>query len=71
MLLYVLLLGTADRTIRTWNTALGTNLKCVDTNSQVCALQWSDSTKELVSSHGFSDNQLILWNYPTMTKVCA
>jgi cell division cycle protein 20 (cofactor of APC complex) len=28
---------------------------------QVCALQWGDHHKELLSSHGFSDNQLILW----------
>jgi len=61
--------GTADRTIRIWNTSSGANLKCVDTGSQVCALQWSEAYKELVSSHGFSDNQLCLWKYPTMTKV--
>ena len=61
--------GTADRTIRIWNTVNGSNLKCVDTGSQVCAIQWSDTYKELVSSHGFSDNQLCLWKYPTMSKV--
>jgi cell division cycle protein 20 (cofactor of APC complex) len=44
-------------------------LKAVDTGSQVCALQWSDHYKELVSSHGFSDNQLCLWKYPSVTKV--
>ena len=42
---------------------MGTNLRTVDTGSQVCALQWSTSEKELVSSHGFSDNQIILWKY--------
>lgn len=61
--------GTADRTIRIWNTSSGANLKSVDTGSQVCAIQWSDTYKELVSSHGFSDNQLCLWRYPSMTKV--
>jgi cell division cycle protein 20 (cofactor of APC complex) len=61
--------GTADRTIRIWNSSTGSNLKCVDTGSQVCAIQWSETYKELVSSHGFSDNQLCLWKYPTMTKV--
>lgn len=61
--------GTADRSIRIWNSANGSNLKTVDTGSQVCSIQWSDTYKELVSSHGFSDNQLILWKYPTMTKV--
>ena len=41
----------------------------MDTHSQVCALQWSQHDKELVSSHGYSHNQLILWKYPSMVKV--
>ena len=53
--------GTADRTIRLWNASNGTNLRTVDTGSQVCAIQWSLTEKEVVSSHGFSDNQIILW----------
>jgi len=61
--------GTADRTIRIWNVANGSNLKTVDSGSQVCALQWSEAHKELLSSHGFSDNQLCLWKFPTMTKI--
>jgi len=61
--------GTADRTIRIWNSSSGSQLKCVDTGSQVCAIQWSDTERELVSSHGFSDNQLILWRYPSLTKI--
>ena len=35
----------------------------------MCALQWSAHDKELVSSHGYSHNQLILWKYPSMVKV--
>jgi cell division cycle protein 20 (cofactor of APC complex) len=61
--------GTADRCIRIRNTDTNSVLHCVNTGSQVCALQWSDEYRELVSSHGFSDNQLILWKYPSMTKV--
>jgi cell division cycle protein 20 (cofactor of APC complex) len=61
--------GTVDKTLRIWNSTNGSNIKCVDTGSQVCAIQWSDTQKELVSSHGFSDNQLILWKYPSMTKI--
>lgn len=53
--------GTADRSVRLWNSTLGTNLCTIDTGSQVCAMQWSEPHKELVSSHGFSDNQLCLW----------
>ena len=35
---------------------------------QVCALQWSAHDKELVSSQGYSHNQLILWKYPSMVR---
>jgi len=60
--------GTADRCIRFWNTRTGACLDTVDTHSQVCALQWSQHDREIVSSHGFSHNQLILWKYPSMVK---
>ena len=36
---------------------------------QVCALAWNRHERELLSSHGFSQNQLCLWRYPSMTKV--
>ena len=41
----------------------------IDTGSQVCALQWSPHEKEILSSHGYADNQLCLWKYPSMLKV--
>ncbi|KAG7173280.1 Cell division cycle protein 20-like [Homarus americanus] len=66
--------GTADRTIRIWNCTTGICLKDVQTNSQPSVLQvssvlWSSHYKELISGHGFSNNQLTLWKYPTMAKV--
>jgi len=61
--------GTADRCIRFWNTLTGTNLHSVDTGSQVCNLMWSKNINEIVSTHGYSLNQIILWRYPSMTKV--
>jgi WD40 repeat protein len=36
---------------------------------QVCALQWNRHDREILSSHGFSQNQLALWKYPSMVKV--
>jgi cell division cycle protein 20 (cofactor of APC complex) len=61
--------GTADRTIKFWNAANGSLLNSIDTGSQVCALTWSRHEKEILSSHGFSQNQLCLWRYPSMVKV--
>lgn len=61
--------GTADRCIKLWNTQKGTCLKSLDTQSQVCALVWSQHYKEILSSHGYSKNQLCLWRYPSMVKI--
>ena len=36
---------------------------------QVCALQWNPHEREILSSHGFSQNQLCLWKYPSLAKV--
>ncbi|XP_009626491.1 B-type cell cycle switch protein ccs52A [Nicotiana tabacum] len=63
--------GTADRCIRFWNTTTNTHLSCIDTGSQVCNLVWSKNVDELVSTHGYSQNQIILWRYPTMSKIAT
>ncbi|XP_075227152.1 cell division cycle 20 protein fzy [Lycorma delicatula] len=60
--------GTADRHIRFWNCNSGACLSSVDTKSQVCALLWSTNYKELISGHGFANNQLIVWKYPSLVK---
>jgi len=61
--------GTADRTIKFWNTHTGAMLNSIDTHSQVCALQWNRHEREILSSHGFSQNQLCVWKYPSMAKM--
>lgn len=64
--------GTADRSIKLWNSNSGAMLKSIDTGSQVCSILWSKHQRELCSSHGFSENQLILWKYgsrSSLTKV--
>lgn len=62
--------GTADRTLRFWDTTHGACLNHIDTKSQVCSILWSSHYRELVTSHGFSQNQLTVWKYPSMVKVC-
>ncbi|KAG0465189.1 hypothetical protein HPP92_019353 [Vanilla planifolia] len=63
--------GTADRCIRFWSTTKSNMLKCVDTGSQVCNLSWSKNVNELVSTHGYSQNQVMLWKYPSMGKIAT
>ncbi|XP_054266543.1 fizzy-related protein homolog [Macrosteles quadrilineatus] len=61
--------GTADRCIRFWNTLTGQPMQCIDTGSQVCNLAWSKHSSELVSTHGYSQNQILVWKYPALTQV--
>lgn len=61
--------GTADKTIKTWNTLTGALTNNVNTGSQVCNLIWSKNSNELVSTHGFSRNQIIVWKYPSMQQI--
>ncbi|CAA7395516.1 unnamed protein product [Spirodela intermedia] len=61
--------GGGDRCIKFWNTHTGACLNSVDTGSQVCSLLWSKNERELLSSHGFTQNQLTLWKYPSMVKM--
>jgi cell division cycle 20-like protein 1, cofactor of APC complex len=71
--------GTADRTIRFWNSKLPisaslnesssnnySSLKPIQASSQVCTLAWSPlASNEILSTHGFSEHNLSLWSYPT------
>jgi cell division cycle 20-like protein 1 (cofactor of APC complex) len=61
--------GTADRTIRFWNTSNFNLIDKIDTGSQVCNLVFSRTSNEIVSTHGFSLNQIIVWKYPSMNKI--
>jgi cell division cycle protein 20 (cofactor of APC complex) len=60
--------GTQDKHIHFWNSTTGARLNSVDTGSQVTSLKWSSLYKEIVSSHGFPDNHLTIWSYPSLTK---
>uniref|UniRef100_A0A803N2K7 CDC20/Fizzy WD40 domain-containing protein n=1 Tax=Chenopodium quinoa TaxID=63459 RepID=A0A803N2K7_CHEQI len=63
--------GTADRCIRFWNTTNGNQINSIDTGSQVCNLAWSKNVNEIVSTHGYSQNQIMVWKYPSLAKVAT
>jgi cell division cycle 20-like protein 1 (cofactor of APC complex) len=63
--------GTADRCIRFWNTLTLQHVNSLETGSQVCNLLFSKNVNELVSTHGYSQNQIILWKYPAMKKLAT
>jgi len=62
--------GSSDRSIKFWNTTTGALLNTIDAQSQVSSLVWSKDSgcKEIFSSHGFSQNQVCVWQYPTLAK---
>lgn len=61
--------GNGDGCIKFWNMHSGAFLNSVDTGSQVCSLLWNKNERELLSSHGYTDNQISLWKYPSMVKI--
>ena len=61
--------GTACKSIKFWNTGRGTCINTLDTKSQVSALIWNAEHREILSGHGFSENQLTIWKYPTLERV--
>lgn len=61
--------GTADKCIKTWNSVNGQCLNTINTGSQVTQLLWNPDARELLSAHGYSENQLTLWSYPRMQRI--
>ena len=46
-------------------------LHSIDTGSQVCNLAWSRNVNELVSTHGYSQNQIVVWAYPAVAPLAT
>lgn len=61
--------GTTDRHIRIWNSSNGNCLYSVDTKSQISGLDWNEEYQEIISAHGYQNNEINIWKFPTMSKV--
>lgn len=61
--------GTLDKKLMLWDISVGKCLATVDTGSQICNMKWSPysgtgvqlAEMEILTTHGFTQNQLILW----------
>jgi len=63
--------GSACRKIHFWNTATGARVNTIDTQSQVSSLHWGYSNgvgMELAATHGFPNNDISVYAYPTLQK---
>jgi len=58
--------GTQDRTIKLWNTQTMKLVESIDTASQVCNIAFSKNSHEFVSTHGYSDNFILVWDSDKM-----
>ncbi len=63
--------GTQDRSIKFWNTNTMKLINSYETSSQVCNLAFSKNTHEFITTHGYSDNLIVIWNYPKMEVVAS
>lgn len=61
--------GTADKCIKFWDTLTGECLKSHQSESQICSMLFNPMERELVTSHGFMENSINVWRYPTMEVV--
>jgi WD40 repeat protein len=63
--------GTQDRTIKFWNTNEMKLIDSIDTTSQVCDIAFSKITNEFVTTHGYSDNLILIWDYSKMEVIAT
>lgn len=63
--------GSHDKSLRFWNTLTGECIHHVNTGSQVCGVVWNRTGTELVTAHGYTDNQLSIWRYPSLRRIAS
>jgi cell division cycle 20-like protein 1 (cofactor of APC complex) len=61
--------GSHDQTIKFWNTSNKKLINSIATGTQVCNLVFSKTSDELISTHGYSQNQIHLWDVEKFTQV--
>ncbi|XP_019857925.1 PREDICTED: cell division cycle 20.2, cofactor of APC complex-like [Amphimedon queenslandica] len=62
--------GSNDKCIKLWDTATGECIKTKCAKSTVTGIVWLAVHKELITSHGFPKNQVIIWKLePELTKL--
>lgn len=63
--------GSSDRNIHFFSSTSGSRLSSMQCTSQVTSLTWSPTHREIVSTHGFPDNQITVHSYAqnTLSKI--
>mgnify|MGYP002403123685 CR=1 FL=1 len=61
--------GTNDATMHIWNSTTGARLHSLRTPSQITSIQWAPHRKEILTTHGYPTNSIMLHAYPSMERV--
>lgn len=63
--------GSACKKIHFWNSNTGIRVNTIESESQVSSLHWGYSNgigQEIVSTHGFPNNEISVYSYPSLQK---
>ena len=63
--------GNNDKTIKFWNINEDFSTISMPTNSQVCNLIFSKHSNEFVSTHGYSENCIMVWNAEKKERIAV
>jgi len=63
--------GYTDRKINIWNVLSSNLVNSIETDSQVCNILFSKNSNEFVTTHGHPKNQVVVWKYPDLSKLCV
>uniref|UniRef100_A0A8C4RNM3 Cell division cycle 20B n=1 Tax=Erpetoichthys calabaricus TaxID=27687 RepID=A0A8C4RNM3_ERPCA len=60
--------GMTDGVVRVWDINNGNCLRSTETKSQICSLLWLACSKEIVTGHGLPKNQIVRWDFHSLTR---
>ncbi|KAG1763104.1 WD40-repeat-containing domain protein [Suillus occidentalis] len=61
--------GTNDATVHVWNSGTGARLHSLKTPSQVTSIIWSPHKKEILTTHGYPTNAIMVHAYPSLERI--
>ncbi|KAF8998903.1 WD40 repeat-like protein [Hymenopellis radicata] len=61
--------GTNDASINIWNVNTGARVHSQKTPAQISTIQWAPHKKEILTTHGYPTNSIMIHAYPSMERV--
>lgn len=61
--------GTGDRKLKLWNVHSKEIVRSIYTGSQICKILYMEELDEIVTSHGFSSNNISIWDSKNLHKL--